>query len=301
MNRPPAKAWEQSFDAYFHTGHEEPYYVDELDNDAIANVDNGYYGDPGSANLKVHCFWDLDNKQLSGREEVERVVPHLRRALATLGRVHAIKAFGNMHSFDYLPAAEKVAREERESFSKGEGMVFPCTICGAKLPSKVKLAKHFQDLHQRERTKKLSGRTPKQRERFLADTRRNGRFLEMKDCLIPPKRGFGLQHKLQVADIQVKKVSNEPQAADWALKQEVAELLEGLSNRAAAQEHLICIISDDRGFRETFRKCKDKGCHTLSISHATANFTSCADFSLEWEMLKEGLYEELLGLRGRLS
>lgn len=66
--------------------------------------------------LQVHCFWDLDNKQLSGREEVERVVPHLRRALATLGRVHAIKAFGNMHSFDYLPAAEKVAREERESF-----------------------------------------------------------------------------------------------------------------------------------------------------------------------------------------
>lgn len=46
-------------------------------------------------------------------------------------------------------------------------------------------------------------------------------------------------------------MSNEPQAADWALKQEVAELLEGLSNRAAAQEHLICIISDDRSVGQT--------------------------------------------------
>jgi len=69
--------------------------------------------------------------------------------------------------------------------SKGEGMVFPCTICGAKLPSKVKLAKHFQDLHQRERTKKLSGRTPKQRERFLADTRRNGRLAMLSSLPTP--------------------------------------------------------------------------------------------------------------------
>ena len=37
-----------------------------------------------------------------------------------------------------------------------------------------------------------------------------------------------------------------PQAADLALKGEVIQFLKGLEGHSDAQEHLVCIVSDDR-------------------------------------------------------
>lgn len=65
--------------------------------------------------MQVFCYWDMDNKQLMGTEEIERVVPHLRQALSALGSVNAIKAFGNTHCFNYLPPPERQAIKDRKA------------------------------------------------------------------------------------------------------------------------------------------------------------------------------------------
>jgi len=56
----------------------------------------------------------MNNKRPSDREEVETAVPYLWNAFSTLGRVHAMKAFGNTHCYDYLRAAERLAGKERK-------------------------------------------------------------------------------------------------------------------------------------------------------------------------------------------
>ena len=115
----------------------------------------------------------------------------------------------------------------------------------------------------------------------------------MHDSVLTPRKGYGLKHRLRREEVEVIRTTNEPQAADIALDNAVSHMLSqetkpdgGNSDRALA----VCIISDDRGFRATLDRCKRAGCHTIAICQETGRFGLSADTHLNWDMVKDGLF-----------
>lgn len=68
---------------------------------------------PEASRPLVHCFWDLDNKQVGSSDEVVNVVDLLKKSLAVYGELRTLRAFGNKHCFSWVPAEERRLRKAR--------------------------------------------------------------------------------------------------------------------------------------------------------------------------------------------
>lgn len=113
---------------------------------------DGFY----AANAKkVVILWDLDNKPPRG--------PPYEAALAQkFSKVIDIAAYANRHTFIHLPhwAVEDRREQRRHDIRERKGIETPsepyiCSVCGWKCKTNMDLKKHFRQLHERERQKKL--------------------------------------------------------------------------------------------------------------------------------------------------
>ncbi|XP_074308070.1 uncharacterized protein LOC141642970 [Silene latifolia] len=239
---------------------------------------------------KVVVLWDLDNKPPRGPPYEAAV--SLRTAASRLGEVVEISAYANRHAFSHLPTWVMDERRERRrlDFLERKGVSVPsqaytCKVCGRKCKTNLDLKKHFKQLHERERQKKLSRmrqlkgkKRQKFKERYLE---KGGKFEEAARELIKPKVGYGLDRELRRAGVFVKTVEDKPQAADWALKRQM------MHSMSRGIDWLV-LVSDDSDFREMIRKAREANLGTVVVGDMDRALGRYADLWVSWSEVEKG-------------
>ncbi|CAN6539875.1 unnamed protein product [Malus baccata var. baccata] len=178
---------------------------------------------------KVVILWDLDNKPPRGPPY--QAVMALKQLAQRFGEV----VDGNCHAFVHLPQWVIEERRERKQLD----------ILERNGVSNLDLKKHFKQLHERERQKKLN------RMRSLKGKKRQSlkeRFVSGNHNL-QPKVGYGLTSELRRAGVFVKTVEDKPQAADWALKRQ-------MQHSMSRGIDWLFLVSDDSDFSDMLRKAR---------------------------------------------
>eukprot|EP00270_Netrium_digitus_P007846 TRINITY_DN2306_c0_g1_i1.p1 TRINITY_DN2306_c0_g1~~TRINITY_DN2306_c0_g1_i1.p1 ORF type:complete len:465 (-),score=105.78 TRINITY_DN2306_c0_g1_i1:118-1512(-) len=242
---------------------------------------------------RAAIFWDLDNKPPVNVPPMEAAV-RLKDVALNFGEIVDFLAYANQHAFTYVP--ENVRQERREQkqrfLMEARGEVVPeepytCGMCGRKLRTGLQLQKHFKELHQREHQKRmarLSQLNPSRKRKVkqqMAD--KNERYCNAARGILVPKRGYYLAPELKRAGVIVRVVSNEPQAADIALKRDLHRAI------GSNQVDAVCLISDDGGFASSILQAKRCGLSAVVIG-STPNpwLKKYADLWYSWEDVSTG-------------
>lgn len=175
----------------------------------------------------VGVFWDLDNKPPKGVPPYRAAIS-LRDLASEFGLVVDMVAYANHHAFTYVPQWIRDERQERKRLNilEEQGALRPeepyrCQYCGRKCETYLKLKKHFKQLHERERNKRVSHLNHlkgKKRQRYkekLAE--KEEKYQAIASQLLVPRQGYGLAPELKRAGVYVRTVEDRPQAADEAL------------------------------------------------------------------------------------
>lgn len=233
-------------------------------------VDPAKKPEAGQIPRKVAILWDLDNVRPQG--PVAEAVRQLRRLAEDHGEVVEFTATANRHAFDHIPDFVAMERAERKALDRLEssGQAVPespyvCPICGAKRKTNVLLKKHFKQLHEGERTKKLKHlgdlwRTGSNKaKKFLL---RNGKDLAKRTAaygeVLGHKRGYGLKSQLEQSGVSVRTVSNKPQSADQALH----KLWASVSRKGLSA---LVLVSDDSDFLTMISGAAKCGVRTIVV------------------------------------
>ncbi|KAG2604428.1 uncharacterized protein LOC120670011 [Panicum virgatum] len=242
----------------------------------------------------VVVLWDLDNKPPRGAPFP--AATSLIAAASLLGRVVSISAFANRHAFSHLPAWVAAERRDRRALDRAEraGLAAPsvpysCPVCGRRFPTRPDLTRHFRQLHERERNKKLSRlrslkgkKRQKFRERFITG---NTKYEDAARELLTPKVGYGLASELRRAGVHVRTVSDKPQAADHALKRQV-------KHSVAYGVDWMVLVSDDSDFTDTVRNAHAADLRTVVVGDACRALGKVADIWLPWDRVENGEVDE---------
>ncbi|EYU25455.1 hypothetical protein MIMGU_mgv1a023507mg, partial [Erythranthe guttata] len=243
---------------------------------------------------KVVVLWDLDNKPPRGPPYEAAIA--LKTLAQRFGDVVDMAAYANRHAFIHLP--QWVVEERRQSrsldFRERKGLSAPpepyvCSVCGRKCKTNMDLKKHFKQLHERERQKKLSRmrslkgkKRQRFKERFIEG---NEKYNEAARNLLTPKTGYGLAQELRRAGVYVKTVQDKPQAADWALKKQMLHSM----NRGV---DWIVLVSDDSDFSETLRKAREANLGTVVVGDRGRALGRNADVWVPWIGVENGEIKE---------
>ncbi|KAL7117016.1 hypothetical protein ACP275_03G044500 [Erythranthe tilingii] len=243
---------------------------------------------------KVVVLWDLDNKPPRGPPYEAAMA--LKTLAQRFGDVVDMAAYANRHAFIHLP--QWVVEERRQSrsldFLERKGLSAPsepyvCSVCGRKCKTNMDLKKHFKQLHERERQKKLSRmrslkgkKRQRFKERFIEG---NEKYNEAARNLLTPKTGYGLAQELRRAGVYVKTVQDKPQAADWALKKQMLHSM----NRGV---DWIVLVSDDSDFSETLRKAREANLGTVVVGDRGRALGRNADVWVPWIGVENGEIKE---------
>ncbi|KAG0482067.1 hypothetical protein HPP92_010151 [Vanilla planifolia] len=216
---------------------------------------------------KVVVLWDLDNKPPRGQPYDAAVA--LRRVAELFGHVVEVSAYANHHAFLHLPEWVIKDRRERRRLDALErkGLLVPdepyvCGVCGRKCRTKPDLKRHFVQLHERERQKKLARmrslkgkKREKYKQKFISG---NHKYTDAARELLTPESGYGLASELRRAGVSVKTVQDKPQAADLAVKRQM---------RHSMSRGIDCLflVSDDSDFSDMVRKANDASLRTVVI------------------------------------
>lgn len=219
---------------------------------------------------KVAILWDLDNVRPQG--PAAEAVRQLRRLAEVHGEVVEFTATANRHAFDHVPEFISVERAGRKALDRLEslghvvpGSPYVCPVCGARRKTNVLLKKHFKQLHERERAKKLKRLDDLRRKggnkakKFLL---KNGKDLAKRSAafgeVLGHKRGYGLKSQLEKLGVRVRTVSNRPQAADRALHKMWASVSKkGMS--------ALVLVSDDGDFLSMISGAAERGVRTIVV------------------------------------
>ncbi|XP_027331521.1 uncharacterized protein LOC113846942 [Abrus precatorius] len=241
-------------------------------------------------NDKVVVLWDLDNKPPRGPPYDAAV--SLKTLAQSFGHLVDFSAYANRHAFVHLPQWVLNQRRERRNLDifERKGIVTPsesytCGVCGRKCKTHLDLKKHFKQLHQRERQKKLNRlkslkgkKRHRFKERFL---RGNHKYDEAARTLIVPKVGYGLAAELRRAGVFVKTVQDKPQAADWALKRQmVHSMSRGID--------WLFLVSDDSDFSEMLRRARENNLGTVVVGDWDRALGRHADLWVPWIEVENG-------------
>ncbi|CAN6813280.1 unnamed protein product [Brassica oleracea] len=239
---------------------------------------------------KVVVLWDLDNKPPRGPPY--EAATELRRVAEKLGRVVEISAYANRHAFVHLPHWVVEERRSRRSvdFAERKGEVIPsepyiCGVCGRKCRTNLDLKKHFKQLHERERQKKVNRmrslkgkKRQKFKERYVSG---NEKYNEAARRLLTPKVGYGLEAELRRAGVYVKTVEDKPQAADWAVKRQIQHsMTRGID--------WLVLVSDDKDFSDMLRKAREADLGTVVVSDRDGVLGRQADLWVPWMGVENG-------------
>eukprot|EP01018_Ginkgo_biloba_P022906 Gb_32843 [translate_table: standard] len=238
---------------------------------------------------KVAVFWDLDNKPPKVRPFDAAMA--VRQMAGKFGDLVDIAAYANRHAFTHVPQWVVEERRERKKLDalESQGLVKPeqlylCGVCGRKCKTNVALKKHFKELHERERQKKLNRmnslkgkRKAKFREQYRA---KDEKYKNAAQNLLFPKVGYGLASQLRRAGVYVKTVEDKPQAADAALKRQIQHSMTRGIN-------CICLISDDSDFSVMLNKARQNNMRTIVLGDSKA-LKNYADLWLSWDTVASG-------------
>lgn len=243
---------------------------------------------------KVVILWDLDNKPPRGPPYNAAI--SLKKLALRFGEVVDFSAYANRHAFIHLPkwvVNERRERKNRDILEK-KGVIRPsemyvCGVCGRKCRTNLDLKKHFRNLHEREREKKLNRmkglkgkKRQKFKERYISG---NVKYNEAAKELITPKSGYGLAGELRKAGVYVKTVEDKPQAADWAVKR---QMMHSMSRGV----DWIVLVSDDSDFREMLRKAREGNLGTVVVGDVDRALGSVADLWVPWIAVQNGEVSE---------
>ncbi|PSR99794.1 Fez family zinc finger protein [Actinidia chinensis var. chinensis] len=240
---------------------------------------------------KVVVLWDLDNKPPRGPPYLAALA--LRRVAERFGEVVDISAYANRHAFVHLPhwVIEERRERRRLDFLERKGApapspeIYNCAVCGRKFRTNLDLKKHFRQLHERERQKKLNRmrslkgkKRQRYKERFVSN---NHKYMEAARDLITPKVGYGLASELKRAGVYVKTVEDKPQAADWALKKQMQHSLSrGID--------WLFLVSDDSDFSEMLRRARESNLGTVVVGDWDRALGRHADLWVPWAGVENG-------------
>nr|CAD1827694.1 unnamed protein product [Ananas comosus var. bracteatus] len=239
----------------------------------------------------VVVLWDLDNKPPRG--DPYAAASALRSAASLLGRVLAVSAYANRHAFSHLPSWVLAQRRDRRRLDLLERRApdpppepYLCAVCGRRCPTRLDLKRHFRQLHERERLKKLarlrSLKSKKKRARFRARfLSPDSKYDDAARQLLTPRSGYGLAAELRRAGVAVRTVEDKPQAADAALKRQ-------MQHSMARGVDWLVLVSDDSGFAEMLRKAKEAELRTVVIGDGRRALGRAADIWLPWARVESG-------------
>ncbi|GAB4852236.1 hypothetical protein Ancab_016428 [Ancistrocladus abbreviatus] len=243
---------------------------------------------------KVVVLWDLDNKPPRGPPYQAAIA--LKQVAEMFGEVVDISAYANRHAFIHLPSWVVEERRERRNLDilERKGMVTPsqpyiCSVCGRKCKTNLDLKKHFKQLHERERQKKLNRmkqlkgkKRQRFKERYIAN---NFKYEEAARTLIAPKVGYGLARELRRAGVFVKTVEDKPQAADWAVKR---QMMHSMSRGI----DWLFLVSDDSDFSEMLRRAREANLGTVVVGDWDRALGRHADLWVPWIRVENGEVSE---------
>ncbi|KAL0438837.1 UNVERIFIED_CONTAM: hypothetical protein Slati_2366700 [Sesamum latifolium] len=243
---------------------------------------------------KVVVLWDLDNKPPRGPPYEAALA--LKSMAQKFGDVIDISAYANRHAFIHVPQWVVEERRERRHLDflerKGQSTAsepYVCSVCGRKCKTNMDLKKHFRQLHERERQKKLNRmrslkgkKRQRFKERFIDG---NEKYNEAARSLLSPKIGYGLAQELRRAGVYVKTVQDKPQAADWALKR---QMLHSMSRGV----DWIVLVSDDSDFSEMLRKAREANLRTVVVGDRDRALGRHADVWVPWIRVENGEIKE---------
>ncbi|XP_037459084.1 uncharacterized protein LOC119330075 [Triticum dicoccoides] len=284
---------------------------------AAAAAENPYSAAPTAADVEmfrggdgvwtarsptVVVLWDLDNKPPRGPPF--EAATSLREAASLLGRVDSVSAFANRHAFTHLPAWVSADRRERRALDRAErtGAAAPpvpysCAVCGRRFPTRPDLARHFRQLHERERNKKLGRlrslkgkKRQKFRERYISN---NTKYQDAARELLTPKVGYGLDSELRRAGVHVRTVPDKPQAADQALKRQVKHAI-------ACGVDWVVLVSDDSDFTDTVRNARAAALRMVVVGDGCRALGKVADIWLPWDSVQNGEVDEEMMRSGKV-
>ncbi|KAJ4832072.1 hypothetical protein Tsubulata_040762 [Turnera subulata] len=258
----------------------------EIDIDMVQNK----HGIFTSKQNKVVVLWDLDNKPPRGPPYPAAIA--LKTVAQKFGEVIEMSAYANRHAFNHLPQWVVQSRRERkqQDILERKGLAVPdqpyvCGVCGRKCKTNLDLKKHFKQLHERERQKKLNRMRSlkgkkKQRfkERFIVGNEKYNREARR---LVVPKVGYGLEAELKRAGVYVKTVQDKPQAADWALKRQIEHSM----NRGV---DWLVLVTDDSDFRDILGRARQANVGTVVVGDMDRALGRNADYWVPWVGVENG-------------
>lgn len=252
--------------------------ADEID--MVRNKDGVYT----AKRKKVVVLWDLDNKPPRGPPYAAATA--LIELAQRFGDIVDISAYANRHAFVHLPQWVLEERHERRrmDFLERKGITTPaepyiCGVCGRKCRTNLDLKKHFKQLHERERQKKLNRmrslkgkKRQRYKEKFISG---NTKYEEAARSLITPKVGYGLASELRRAGVFVKTVEDKPQAADWALKRQ-------MQHSMSRGIDWLVLVSDDSDFADMLRRARESNLGTVVVGDWHRALGRHADLWVPW-------------------
>lgn len=239
---------------------------------------------------KVVVLWDLDNKPPRGPPY--NAAMSLKQLAQRFGDVIDMSAYANRHAFIHLPqwvVQQRRDRKEVDLFER-KGLITPsdpyiCKVCGRKCKTNLDLKKHFKQLHERERQKKLNRMRSlkgKKRQRFKERfINGNEKYNEAARDLVTPKVGYGLASELRRAGVFVKTVEDKPQAADWALKKQ-------MQHSMSRGVDWLFLVSDDSDFSDMLRRAREANLGTVVVGDWDRALGRHADLWVPWVRVEKG-------------
>ncbi|CAN1191886.1 hypothetical protein LINPERPRIM_LOCUS15300 [Linum perenne] len=239
---------------------------------------------------KVVVLWDLDNKPPRGPPYNAALA--LKEVAEKFGEVIEMSAYANRHAFVHLPQWVVEDRRERreQDIMERKGMVsspepYVCGVCGRKCKTNLDLKKHFRQLHERERQKKVNRmkslkgkKRQKYKERFISG---NEKYNNEARRLLTPKVGYGLAAELKRAGVYVKMVEDKPQAADWAVKKQIEHSM-------SRGVDWVVLVSDDSDFKGILMRARDANLGTVVVGDRDRALGRHADLWVPWIGVENG-------------
>ncbi|KAI3450747.1 hypothetical protein Pfo_007412 [Paulownia fortunei] len=241
----------------------------------------------------VAIFWDLDNKPPKLFPPYDAAIK-LKKAAHRFGFVKYMIAYANRHAFSYVPPSVRAQRRERKALNELEtmGVVKPdepyiCRVCGRRFYNNEKLINHFKQIHEREQMKRLNqieSARGKRRVNMVAKyAMKMDKYRNAARDILTPKVGCGLVDELKRAGFWVRTVSDKPQAADVALRNQMVDMMD----RRIVE--CLFLVSDDSDFVEILKEARLRCLKTVVVGDSNDGaLKRTADAAFSWQEIMMG-------------
>ncbi|KAL8501101.1 hypothetical protein ACS0TY_020607 [Phlomoides rotata] len=241
----------------------------------------------------VAIFWDLDNKPPKSVSPYDAALK-LKKAAQQFGFVKHMIAYANQHSFSYVPPKVMAQRRGRKALNGLEnmGVVKPnepyvCGVCGRRFYYHEKFMNHFKQIHEREHIKRLNQIESARGKRRLNMVERYSlkmeKYRRAARNILTPKVGYSLGDELKRAGFWVRMVSDEPQAADAALRCHMVDMMD------RRMTECLFLVSDDSDFVGILREAKLRCLKTVVVGDINEGVLKrTADAAFSWQEIMIG-------------